>query len=174
MPAPACPKYAQLEAGKLRCHYWWNRGGWQIRLFLLQMRPNIYHKGRVHKNEVWLLASVIFFQMKNLKKIQNVWSAAMSWPCPVADAHILYISAHGRTMPVMNLGIQGKMVFVFGSIFESVFVFVFMPGAHILYIRAHGRSRTPACLVTSRTEMYFWSNKYISHAMIWSTSEHGY
>ena len=65
------------------------------------------------------------------------WSPVLTLP----SAHILYISAHGGTLPVMNLGIQGKMVFVFVSIFESVFVFVFVPvghcPTHILYIRAH-------------------------------------
>ena len=40
----------------------------------------------------------------------------------MADAHILYIGALGGTLPLMNLGIQSKIVFVF----EFVFVFVFV------------------------------------------------
>ena len=37
-------------------------------------------------------------------------------------AHILYISALGRTLPVMNLGIQSKIVFESIFVFLSVFV----------------------------------------------------
>ena len=64
---------------------------------------------------------------KKWEIFENVWSAARTLAgCPLADAHILYIGALGGTLPLMNLSIQSKIVFVFEFVFVFVFEFVFV------------------------------------------------